>query len=147
MAATPMLPVCRRIHINRSSHILLTHSHTRLFCSTTPEPTPTHSATRSHIQSHTPTHTHTRTPHTHIHTHTHEEDLHTSEVKHVTKLGALVNAALGVSKGVTGCAIGSTGMIADAANSCGDLLMDAAVYFTVLYSRQGNTPDKPWVSE
>lgn len=76
-----------------------------------------------------------------------EEDFSSNEVKQVTKLGAMVNAGLGLSKGITGIAIGSTGMIADAANSCGDLLMDAAVYFTVNYARQGNTPAKPWVSE
>ena len=75
-----------------------------------------------------------------------EEDLDSMEVAQVTKWGAFVNAGLGISKGITGVMIGSTGMIADAANSCGDLLMDAAVYFTVIYSRQGNTPDKPWVS-
>jgi hypothetical protein len=70
---------------------------------------------------------------------------HSEEVTRVTKMGALVNAGLAVSKGVTGVAIGSTGMIADAANSCGDVLMDAAVYLTVVYSRQGNSLDKPWV--
>ena len=72
---------------------------------------------------------------------------HEREARRVTRLGALVNASLAVSKGVTGFAIGSTGMIADAANSLGDLLMDIAVYLTVIFSRQGNTPDKPWVSK
>lgn len=77
---------------------------------------------------------------------TSKDDHHASEIKKVTKLGVMINLALAMSKAATGIAIGSTGMVADAVNSGGDLLMDAAVYVTVLYSRQGSTPDKPWGS-
>ena len=105
----------------------------------TTTPTPTHAYE-------TPNNSNSNTSNTRVYAPEDEgELLHSKEVARVTKLGAIVNAILAVSKGVTGVAIGSTGLIADSANSCGDLLMDAAVYFTVIYSRQGNTPDKPWV--
>lgn len=118
----------------RASRVIARHVHLSVL---QPQIIPTGGIRSLSVQSHDATTSHICSPT--------EEELDSKEVKQVTKLGAIVNAALGISKGVTGFAIGSTGMIADAANSCGDLLMDAAVFFTVIYSRQGNTPDKPWV--
>lgn len=63
---------------------------------------------------------------------------------HVTKLGALANVCLAVSKGTLGVMVNSTGLIADAANSAGDLLCDAVVYYTVTEARKDATPDRPW---
>lgn len=62
----------------------------------------------------------------------------------VTKLGAGANLALAISKGTVGYAISSTGLIADAANSLGDLLSDAVVYYSVTEARKRATPDRPW---
>mmetsp|Transcript_60292 Transcript_60292/g.118599 ORF Transcript_60292/g.118599 Transcript_60292/m.118599 type:complete len:544 (+) Transcript_60292:56-1687(+) len=62
----------------------------------------------------------------------------------VTKVGAAANLALAVSKGTIGYAISSTGLIADAANSLGDLLSDAVVYYSVQEARKMATPDRPW---
>lgn len=64
--------------------------------------------------------------------------------KFVTKVGAAANLALAISKGTLGYAISSTGLIADAANSLGDLLSDAVVYYSVTESRKRATPDRPW---
>eukprot|EP01032_Pedospumella_encystans_P030411 gene30411-34329_t len=64
--------------------------------------------------------------------------------KYVTKVGAAANLALAISKGTLGYAISSTGLIADAANSLGDLLSDAVVYYSVTESRKRATPDMPW---
>lgn len=64
--------------------------------------------------------------------------------KYVTKVGAAANLALAISKGTLGYAIASTGLIADAANSLGDLLSDAVVYYSVTESRKRATPDMPW---
>lgn len=63
---------------------------------------------------------------------------------HVTKVGAVANMALAISKGTVGFAISSTGLIADAANSLGDLLSDAVVYYSVTEARKRATPDRPW---
>lgn len=63
---------------------------------------------------------------------------------HVTKVGAVANLALAISKGTIGYSISSTGLIADAANSLGDLLSDAVVYYTVTEARKRATPDRPW---
>ena len=52
--------------------------------------------------------------------------------------------ALAISKGTIGYAISSTGLIADAANSLGDLLSDAVVYYSVTEARKSATPDRPW---
>ena len=62
----------------------------------------------------------------------------------VTKVGAAANMALAISKGTIGYAISSTGLIADAANSLGDLLSDAVVYYSVTEARKSATPDRPW---
>jgi hypothetical protein len=62
----------------------------------------------------------------------------------VTKVGAAANLALAISKGTIGYAISSTGLIADAANSLGDLISDAVVYYTVAEARKRATPDRPW---
>lgn len=62
----------------------------------------------------------------------------------VTKIGALANLGLAISKGTIGFSIASTGLIADAANSLGDLLSDAVVYYSVTEARKRATPDRPW---
>lgn len=61
-----------------------------------------------------------------------------------TKVGALANAGLAISKGVVGVSVGSTGLIADAVNNLADLLCDAVVYLTVTEARKASTPDRPW---
>lgn len=61
-----------------------------------------------------------------------------------TKVGAVANMGLAISKGTVGYAISSTGLIADAANSLGDLLSDAVVYYSVTEARKRATPDRPW---
>ena len=61
-----------------------------------------------------------------------------------TQVGAVVNLALALSKGCAGYSISSTALIADAANSIGDLLCDAVVYFTLSESRKRATKDNPW---
>lgn len=66
------------------------------------------------------------------------------KAKVVTKVGAAANLALAISKGTLGYAISSTGLIADAVNSLGDLLSDAVVYYSVTESRKRATPDMPW---
>ena len=63
---------------------------------------------------------------------------------HVTKVGAAANMALAISKGTIGFSISSTGLIADAANSLGDLLSDAVVFYSVTEARKRATPDRPW---
>ena len=62
----------------------------------------------------------------------------------VTKAGAVANVGLALSKGAVGFAISSTGLIADAANSLGDVLCDGVVYYTVQEARKTATPDSPW---
>ena len=76
-----------------------------------------------------------------------EEDIAASagqRAMYVTKVGAGANLALAISKGTIGISIASTGLIADAANSLGDLLSDAVVYFSVREARKTATPDRPW---
>ena len=63
---------------------------------------------------------------------------------HATKVGAVANVCLAISKGTLGFMVNSTGLIADAANSAGDLLCDAVVYYTVQEARKSATPDRPW---
>lgn len=63
-----------------------------------------------------------------------------------TKLGAAANLGLAVSKGSLGLSISSTGLVADAASSLGDLLSDAVVYYSVTEARKRATPDRPWGS-
>ncbi|CAM9317606.1 unnamed protein product, partial [Ectocarpus fasciculatus] len=61
-----------------------------------------------------------------------------------TIVGGFSNALLAISKGVVGYFVGSTAMIADAANSSGDVLTDIVVYFSVVQARKRATPDRPW---
>lgn len=63
-----------------------------------------------------------------------------------TKVGFLTNIFLAVSKGATGVAVGSAGLIADSANSFGDLLCDWVVYFSINEARKEATPERPWGS-
>jgi cation diffusion facilitator family transporter len=62
----------------------------------------------------------------------------------VTKLGGVANILLGIVKGAAGYVSGSTGLIADSANSFGDILTDIVVYYALVKSRSGATPDRPW---
>jgi divalent metal cation (Fe/Co/Zn/Cd) transporter len=61
-----------------------------------------------------------------------------------TKLGAVANVGLACSKGFIGFSIASTALIADAANSLGDVFSDAVVYYALKESRKRATPDRPW---
>lgn len=61
-----------------------------------------------------------------------------------TLVGGLMNVFLALSKGSVGLLISSTGMIADAANSAGDVLTDIVVYISVIKARTTATPDRPW---
>lgn len=63
---------------------------------------------------------------------------------YVTKLGAVANVGLAISKGMIGFSVASTALIADAANSLGDVLCDGVVYYTVTEARKHATPDRPW---
>ena len=63
---------------------------------------------------------------------------------YATKVGAAANIGLALSKGVIGFAVASTALIADAANSLGDVLCDGVVYYTVTEARKRATPDSPW---
>jgi hypothetical protein len=67
-----------------------------------------------------------------------------NKAMYVTKVGAGANLALAISKGTIGFSIASTGLIADAANSLGDLLSDAVVYYSITEARKSATPDRPW---
>ena len=62
----------------------------------------------------------------------------------VTKLGAKTNLVLAISKGIAGYYVNSTGLMADAMSSLGDLVTDAVVYFSVLEARKGKTAENPW---
>lgn len=59
-------------------------------------------------------------------------------------LGAASNIFLSASKGYIGYSIGSTALVADAANSLGDLLSDVVVYYSLNAARQGTSEHKPW---
>jgi len=48
-----------------------------------------------------------------------------------TQVGALANVGLAGTKGIIGYGVNSTALMADAANSLGDLLIDAVVYYTI----------------
>lgn len=61
-----------------------------------------------------------------------------------TKVGAAANLLLFLSKGITGYAINSTAMLADAFGSLGDLCTDAIVYYSVEQARKAASPDRPW---
>lgn len=75
-----------------------------------------------------------------------QQDLDRNQNKAVfaTKLGAAANIFLAVSKGAVGLSISSTALVADAANSLGDVLSDAVVYYTLHEARKTATPDRPW---
>lgn len=64
----------------------------------------------------------------------------------VTKLGAVANVGLAFGKGVTGYSIGSTALIADAANSLGDIMIDVIVYMSIVQARKKATSKRPWGS-
>jgi cation diffusion facilitator family transporter len=66
------------------------------------------------------------------------------EAIRATQVGAFANIVLAASKGSIGMAVGSTGLIADGVNSLGDLLCDLVVWYTVVESRKGATPERPW---
>lgn len=61
-----------------------------------------------------------------------------------TKMGAVANISLAISKGLVGFSISSTALIADAANSLGDVLSDAVVFYTLHEARKTATPESPW---
>lgn len=61
-----------------------------------------------------------------------------------TKMGAVANVGLAFSKGAIGLSISSTALVADAANSLGDVLSDAVVYYSITEARKTATPDRPW---
>ena len=62
----------------------------------------------------------------------------------VTKLGAVVNLCLAGCKSVIGLSVGSTALIGDAANSIGDILCDAVVYYSIVKARAAVSSDRPW---
>lgn len=64
--------------------------------------------------------------------------------KGIIRLGGIANIILGVVKGAAGYLSGSTGLIADSANSFGDVLTDIVVYYALVKSRSGTTPENPW---
>jgi cation diffusion facilitator family transporter len=64
--------------------------------------------------------------------------------KGIIKLGGVANILLGIVKGTAGYASGSTGLIADSANSFGDVLTDIVVYYALVKSRSGTSPENPW---
>lgn len=72
------------------------------------------------------------------------EELKESKAAKATKAGALVNVVLAVCKGIVGYSISSTGLIADAANSVSDLLIDAVVLYSMTEARRGSNQDSPW---
>jgi hypothetical protein len=61
-----------------------------------------------------------------------------------TKIGAVANLSLAVSKGIIGLSIASTALIADAVNSLGDIVGDAVVFYTMKEARKKASPDRPW---
>lgn len=65
---------------------------------------------------------------------------------HATKLGAVANVGLAFGKGITGFSIGSTALIADAANSLGDIMIDVIVYLSIVQARKKATTKRPWGS-
>jgi cation diffusion facilitator family transporter len=66
------------------------------------------------------------------------------EAIRATQVGAFANVMLAASKSSVGFAVGSTGLIADGANSMGDLLCDLVVWYTVVESRKKATAERPW---
>jgi cation diffusion facilitator family transporter len=64
--------------------------------------------------------------------------------KGIIKLGGVANILLGLVKGTAGYVSGSTGLIADSANSFGDVLTDIVVYYALVKSRSGTSPENPW---
>jgi cation diffusion facilitator family transporter len=62
----------------------------------------------------------------------------------VTKAGGVVNITLAACKGYVGLSIGSTALIGDAANSLGDIISDAVVYYTLVQSRKKASAERPW---
>jgi divalent metal cation (Fe/Co/Zn/Cd) transporter len=73
-----------------------------------------------------------------------EEESKSSKAQQATKVGAVVNVSLAVCKGAVGIGISSPGVIADAANSLSDLLIDAVVYYSLIEARRGSNKDSPW---
>lgn len=67
-----------------------------------------------------------------------------AEAIRATQVGAIANFLLAGGKGFVGCAVGSTGLIADGVNSFGDLFADAVVWYTIVESRKKATPERPW---
>mgnify|MGYP006079927193 CR=1 FL=1 len=59
------------------------------------------------------------------------------EALRATQIGAIANVFLAISKCSVGFAVGSTGLIADGANSLGDLLCDGVVAYTIVEARRG----------
>lgn len=64
----------------------------------------------------------------------------------VTMLGGVVNVCLAAGKGFIGFAVASSGLIADAANSLGDVVTDIIVYVTINEARKGVSRERPWGS-
>lgn len=62
----------------------------------------------------------------------------------LTKLGAIANFGLAVSKFGAGYFAASTALLADSVNSLSDLLSDFVVYVTITEARKAATPDRPW---
>lgn len=76
----------------------------------------------------------------------HKQEMEKNQQRAVmaTKLGAVANISLAISKGLVGFSISSTALIADAANSLGDVLSDAVVFYTLHEARKTATPESPW---
>ena len=70
-------------------------------------------------------------------THTEEQHQHQQQKQNnatqITKIGALTNFILAVTKGCVGYLVGSTGLIADSVNGAGDMLTDSIGRIAILY--------------
>ncbi|GHC25193.1 cation diffusion facilitator family transporter [Aidingimonas halophila] len=69
---------------------------------------------------------------------------HTREAHRVTLVGAIIDAALGIAKVITGIIVGSAALIADGIHSFSDLITDAMVLVATHFGRQAPDHNHPY---
>ncbi|WP_148254910.1 cation diffusion facilitator family transporter [Aidingimonas lacisalsi] len=69
---------------------------------------------------------------------------HTRQAHRVTLIGAVIDAALGVAKVITGIMVGSAALIADGIHSFSDLVTDAMVLIATHFGRQEPDRNHPY---
>lgn len=69
---------------------------------------------------------------------------HTREAHRVTLIGAVIDAALGIAKVITGIMVGSAALVADGIHSFSDLVTDAMVLIATHFGRQEPDRNHPY---